>query len=358
MVPKLIEQGHEVALSLYAGVFDDGQLWNGVPILTCGGRNYGNGAIANNYKRWGADCLISLCDAFCLEPGQLTDMNIMPWMPVDCEPLGEPDRIWLSMAEQAGAELNPVAMSRFGQRMFKEGVNVDVSYIPHAFDGQVYYHDPEQGRKWRDDVGIPQDMFLISLCGANQGKHDRKAFVPQLQAFRKFCDTHKDGAMYIHSDAQYDGGINLAKVALSLGLKHRVLFPDPERMLTGGYDETYMRGMYNASHVYTQTSRGEGFGVNVIEAMACGTPIVATRSSAQTELVPSGCGVLVGGDPEWSVIHNSWWRTPSVTEILQAYQRMHRSLQHNAHYYKNNCLKHVAQYELNQVAPLWKGGAV
>lgn len=366
MVPRLIEQGNEVGILAYAGVFGDyttsapGQ--NGwwrpdsydidVPLLSTAGKSYANGLVGFSYARWDAALAIILADAFCFEPSQFAGMTVMPWMPIDCEPLGEPDRMWLTMTEQAGATIVPVAMSKFGQRMLKD-VGVEASYIPHGFDPNVYYYDPEQGERWRRETGIPQEMFLVSMCGVNV-KLDRKSFVETLIAFRKFSDKHKDTALYLHTEAQCDSGLNLAKVALSLGLKHRVLFADEKKRAADLYNETYMRGMYNASQLYSQVSKGEGFGVNVLEAQACGTPCVVSNWSAQPELVPKGCGWHVSVDKSWVHHHNSWWCTPRIDDIVNAYERAYSSWKGPVDMSKA-CLRNAEKYQIGKVAELWRG---
>ena len=68
---------------------------------------------------------------------------------------------------------------------------------------------------------------------------------------------------------------------------------------------------------------GEGFGVPVIEAQACGTPVIVSNATAQPELV--GDGWLVEGQPFWNSTQAAWLHMPSVPSIVEsldaAYQR-------------------------------------
>jgi alpha-1,3-rhamnosyl/mannosyltransferase len=67
--------------------------------------------------------------------------------------------------------------------------------------------------------------------------------------------------------------------------------PHPERIVLRGYVDD-LPGAYGRADALIVTSRYEGFGLPALEAMACGTPVVAFDNSALTEVVGAG-GVLV-----------------------------------------------------------------
>ena len=65
----------------------------------------------------------------------------------------------------------------------------------------------------------------------------------------------------------------------------------------GFVPEEEMPFLYNAADVLLHTSEYESFGVPLLEAMACGTPIVATNKTAIPEVL-GDCGELVDLDAE------------------------------------------------------------
>jgi hypothetical protein len=75
-----------------------------------------------------------------------------------------------------------------------------------------------------------------------------------------------------------------------------------------------MADLYRASDVLLAPSRGEGFGIPVIEAQACGRPVIVSDFSAQPELV--GDGWLVDGEPEWDVAQQSCFYRPYAGSVL------------------------------------------
>jgi glycosyltransferase involved in cell wall biosynthesis len=88
-----------------------------------------------------------------------------------------------------------------------------------------------------------------------------------------------------------------------------------------------MAAIYSALDVLLATSGGEGFGLPVIEAQACGAPVIVTNCTAQPELVgakwspghpeprrdPSGW--VVAGRPHWTPSHASWFAKPDIGQI-------------------------------------------
>jgi glycosyltransferase involved in cell wall biosynthesis len=67
--------------------------------------------------------------------------------------------------------------------------------------------------------------------------------------------------------------------------------------------------LYNAANVLVAPSLYEGFGITILEAMACGTPVITSNVSAMPEVV-GDAGVLVSPN--------------SATEIADAVLRLHK----------------------------------
>lgn len=63
----------------------------------------------------------------------------------------------------------------------------------------------------------------------------------------------------------------------------------------GWIDEKDMPKLYNSADVYLHTSEYEGFGLPILEAMACGVPVVASKKASIPEVV-GNAGVLIDLD--------------------------------------------------------------
>src|SRR6185312_6414951 len=72
-----------------------------------------------------------------------------------------------------------------------------------------------------------------------------------------------------------------------LGLEHHVRF-------TGMVDEAEKADHFRLADAYVMPSRGEGFGFVLLEALACGIPVVASKADGGREAIRNGeLGILV-----------------------------------------------------------------
>lgn len=63
-------------------------------------------------------------------------------------------------------------------------------------------------------------------------------------------------------------------------------------------DQNEIRNIYAQCDAWLFTSNSEGFGLPILEAMACRTPVIGTRCGAAPELLKSGGGILINVDDD------------------------------------------------------------
>jgi glycosyltransferase involved in cell wall biosynthesis len=112
------------------------------------------------------------------------------------------------------------------------------------------------------------------------------------------------------------GGEDIPAILEGVGIpQERVLVADQYRVLFDPYGHESMAKIYSAMDVLLNPAMGEGFGVPVLEAQACGVPVIVTDFSAMREVC--GAGWAVKHSPYWTGL-NSWQAVPDVDDIASA----------------------------------------
>lgn len=309
--PRLRDLGHDVVISAFHGLAGAPSLWNDIPILPSGYDPYGNDILGAHAKSVNADLILTIMDAWVLDPNQTQGFKVANWIPIDCSPLSAMDRHYLRNSGSI-----PIAISKFGKRML-EDAGFSALYAPHAIDTSVFAPADDRNRV-RRELGLPEDAFVIVLNAANKDAV-RKSFPEQFLAFSKFSQRHPDAMLLVHAAMQAPNALNLMDIVDHLGIRDRVKFSDQYGYITGRIQPQNLAALYGAADLLTQASHAEGFGLPIIEAQACGTPVVVTDFSSMPELV--GAGWTVQGEPFWNAAHQSWWCKPHYQEIDAAYEK-------------------------------------
>lgn len=310
--PLLAKAGHDVAFSAFWGLHGGLSGFQGMPVYPGGRDDFGMDTVAGHYAHWNADLLLTISDVWPLNADVLSSsgMKIACWTPVDCDPLGAVDEAVLRRTHAL-----PVAMSKHGERMLRDAF-FKPWYVPHGVDTTV--HAPPADRdKLREGMGL-EGKFVVGINAANRDVNHRKSFPEQFAAFAKFREKHKDAVLLVHTvaDNSQFGGLDLYVLRDALGLQESVFFADQYDYLAKLVTDEALASWYGALDVLMNCSRGEGFGLPILEAQACGTPVIVTNASSMTELC--GSGWKVGGQDVWVPYLHSWWKSPNVSEIAGA----------------------------------------
>ena len=157
--------------------------------------------------------------------------------------------------------------------------------IPNGVDTKVFR--PGRDRSLRAELGISDETTLIGAIG---NVREPKAYDVLLRAARALSDRSHQFRFAIAGDCANALGRQLEQLKRDLGIEQYVTFlglrADVSRIL-------------NNLDVFVLSSHTEGFSIACIEAMACGVPVVATRSGGPEQILEGDAGLLVPtNDPE------------------------------------------------------------
>ncbi len=108
-----------------------------------------------------------------------------------------------------------------------------------------------------------------------------------IEAFDILCHKHTDLPLKLLIVGGGSQETNLKQLCAMSGLKDKVIF-------TGPVDFKEVPAYHNMLDVYVALSESESFGVAVLEASACGKPVVVSNVSGLTEIVENGTtGIIV-----------------------------------------------------------------
>ena len=211
--------------------------------------------------------------------------------------------------------LRIITISRFLEQLVHDHVLQEVEVIPNAVDLDVF-HAPVRSKQARPTVGFLYTTYRekgIPVC--IEAIRLARQEVPELRvvAFGTVAPT--------------------PDMPLPEGTAYRCHASDAE-----------LPGIYTSCDAWLFPTRREGFGLPILEAMACRTPVIGTPAGAAPELIGEGGGILVNlEDPvamaraivrvarmeeqEWRAMSDAGYRTAHRWTWADAVARLERLLE-------------------------------
>jgi glycosyltransferase involved in cell wall biosynthesis len=149
----------------------------------------------------------------------------------------------------------------------------------------------------------------------------RKSLPQAITAFAEFKHKHSDAFLYLHSKADAEwNGLDIIGLCEHFGLRPKTdyLLVDPYALIIGTPDD-YMAATYSAFDVLLSPSMGEGFGLPILEAQACGLPVITGGWTSMPELTFKGVSIPKSrAEPYWFQQGKSWMFLPHAGAIVDA----------------------------------------
>lgn len=169
-----------------------------------------------------------------------------------------------------------IAVSQSTARDLQKCMNLPlerIRVIHHGVPGGFYPdHDESVWIKTKRTLGLPDGAYLLFVGGADPRKNHRLV----CQALSQAPVSLRDYSLIIVG-SQQSRGYDLLETARVMGIAERVY-------CVGTVSRHVLRLLYSHATAFLFPSIYEGFGFPILEAMACGAPVITSNVTALPEV--------------------------------------------------------------------------
>lgn len=244
--------------------------------------------LTNLVNLWKVDCFIVALD-IPLQEQVLMMLGQKPFkyigiMPLEAPPLCLTWAMSLTMMDAA------CFISKFGTEEAKKVGVFNAHYLEIGIDTDFWKPiSKEEISHVKNTLGL-SDSFNILTVADNQ---ERKNLVATMDAVSKLVVANPDKKIrYVLVTRENNlVGWKLRDYAKEIGISDNI------SIFERGIELTDLRAIYACSDVFVLSSKAEGLGLPLLEAMAMEIPCIATNAAGMAELLSDGRGTLI--DPEY-----------------------------------------------------------
>jgi glycosyltransferase involved in cell wall biosynthesis len=217
--------------------------------------------------------------------------------------------------------------------------------IPHGVDTTVYRRRRESERR---DIKERLGLGRRFVAGTVAAHTPRKCLDRVMESFALFSHSRDRVSLLLKTDrvVSHDG-VDLRILADRHGLSSQT------KIVEGSLPAGELADLYSAMDVFVNLSEWEGFGLPVVEAMACGVPVLSLPIQGPGETVPYD-ELMVGGYTEaWESGSLLLHANPhhAARRLIEAYDRP-EMLSRLSRLGRREVSR---RYDIRRIARLWIG---
>ena len=233
----------------------------------------------------------------------------------------------VSMTDYATAMVVPSSFAR--QAYVRSGVRVPVYVVPHGLDMEWYEKPPSPEQYYSDLLSLKRRRGYRYLLYFLWHSDYRKGADLVIEIYKRLLRERRDVKLILKT-ANQDG--RTAQILRSLGAIH----------VYGWLTEEQKMALYDTADIYILATRGGGFEMNGLEAIARGLPTIAARGGSWEDYLPDF--LLVDSRPTPYVLKDNPIHDGRGVEMIveKAVDKIHDILE-NLDDYRARVREHVAK---------------
>jgi len=162
----------------------------------------------------------------------------------------------------------------------------NVFVVPLAYDPEIFYPDKDKDALLELGIYSPYILFAGTVDDPRKGAKN------VVEAFKILSSKYKDLKLVLAGDYGHRRGWEQLKEKIDTsGLENRII-------LTGFVTSKQLRNLMSCAEAFLFPSELEGFGLPVLEAMACGSPVITSNVSSLPEVGGDAVMYVSPTDPE------------------------------------------------------------
>jgi glycosyltransferase involved in cell wall biosynthesis len=180
----------------------------------------------------------------------------------------------------------------------------------------------------RRSLGLPEDRYLFLTNFDYLSRYARKNPTGAVRAYRETFSPDDGACLVVKSINGHQRPEDVERVRSEAQGRPDIVFLDHYTSSAG------MTAMIELADTYVSLHRSEGYGINLADAMAHRTPVVATGYSGNMDFMDSSCAELVGhdlvevGPGSAPYDAEALWADPRLDEASTAMRRLFEDRAH------------------------------
>jgi glycosyltransferase involved in cell wall biosynthesis len=183
-----------------------------------------------------------------------------------------------------------ITVSEYERQRIIEGLKISPSKVKAIYNacGSHFTDERDEAtlQAFKKKMNLP-DRFVLFL-----GNTDPKKNLPNV--LKAMGILHQRGKLDFKVVMPDFGKVHLYNILKAQGNEHMM----ENIVLTGYIPNKELPDLYRLAQVFLYPSLRESFGIPILEAMACGTPVITSNTSAMPEVAGDGAVLVDPNEPE------------------------------------------------------------